>query len=143
MCEQAGIKGNKTNHSLRATGATGLYESGVPEKLIQDRTGHRSLEALRVYEWMNIQQHKAVSSIHSAPVQSSYSQQMHTLSVQGYQPSVTNATNLAIGLTLHNLYGCTINISKNCNQISTPTSQTMSEAEIHRLFAAITESKLP
>ena len=24
MCEQAGIKGNKTNHSLRATGATEL-----------------------------------------------------------------------------------------------------------------------
>lgn len=52
MCEQAGIKGNKTNHSLRATGATELYESGVPEKLIQERTGHRSLEALRVYERM-------------------------------------------------------------------------------------------
>ena len=81
MCEQAGIKGSKTNHSLRATGATELYESGVPEKLIQERTGHRSLEALCVYERTNIQQHKAVSSILSAPVQSSYSQQMHTSSV--------------------------------------------------------------
>ena len=50
MCEQAEIKGNKTNHSLRATGATKLYESGVPEKLIQEHTGHRSLEALRVYK---------------------------------------------------------------------------------------------
>ena len=40
MCEQAGIKGSKTNHSLRATGATELYESGVPEKLIQESTGH-------------------------------------------------------------------------------------------------------
>ena len=68
MCVQAGIKGNKTNHSLRATGATELYESGVPEKLIQKRTGHRSLEALRVYERTNVQQHKAVSSILSAPV---------------------------------------------------------------------------
>ena len=68
MCEQAGIKGNKTNHSLRATGATELYESGVPEKLIQERTGHRSLEALRVYERTNVQQHKAVSSTLSAPV---------------------------------------------------------------------------
>ena len=67
MCKQAGIKGNKTNHSLRATGTTELYESGVPEKLIQERTGHRSLEALRVilYERTSIlkQQNKAVSSI--------------------------------------------------------------------------------
>ena len=32
MCKQAGISGNKTNHSLRATGATKLYQTGVPEK---------------------------------------------------------------------------------------------------------------
>ena len=43
MCKQAGIKGNKTNHSLRAMGATQMYDLGVPEKLIQERTGHRSL----------------------------------------------------------------------------------------------------
>ena len=61
MCKQAGIKGNKTNHNLRATGTTELYKSEVPEKLIQERTGHRSLEALRVYEQTSIQQHKAVS----------------------------------------------------------------------------------
>ena len=30
------------------------------------------------------------------------------LSVQGCQPSDTNAPNLAPGLTLQNLYGCTI-----------------------------------
>ena len=36
MCEQARIERNKTNHSLRATGATQLYESGVPEKVIQE-----------------------------------------------------------------------------------------------------------
>ena len=39
-----GILGNKTNHSLRAYSATKLYNAGVPEKVIQDRTGHRSLE---------------------------------------------------------------------------------------------------
>ena len=33
MCVTAGIQGNKTNHSLRATGATQMYASGVPEKL--------------------------------------------------------------------------------------------------------------
>ncbi len=46
ICKHAGIAGNITNHSLRATSATQLYRSGVPEKVIQERTGHRSLEAL-------------------------------------------------------------------------------------------------
>ena len=50
MCKQAGISGNKTNHSLRATSVTQMYNSGVPEKIIQERTGHRSLEAFRMYE---------------------------------------------------------------------------------------------
>ena len=49
MCEEAGIQG-KSNHSLRVTGATRLYRSGVAERTIQARTGHKSIEALRVYE---------------------------------------------------------------------------------------------
>ena len=31
MCKEAGIVGHKTNHSLRATGASELFEAGVPE----------------------------------------------------------------------------------------------------------------
>lgn len=42
ICEQAGIEGTITNHSLRATSATHMYMSGVPEKVIQECTGHRS-----------------------------------------------------------------------------------------------------
>ena len=49
MCSFTGIKGRVTNHSMRATSVTQMYETGVPEKVIQERTGHRSLEALRVY----------------------------------------------------------------------------------------------
>lgn len=47
MCKRAWIRGHKTNHSLRATGATELYSAGVPGKIIAEQTGHRSLEALR------------------------------------------------------------------------------------------------
>ena len=50
MCERAHITGGYTNHSLRAYGTTTLFHAGVPEKLIQQTTGHRSLEALRQYE---------------------------------------------------------------------------------------------
>ena len=54
---------NKTNHSLCATGATDLYAAAVPEKLIQQRTGHRSLKALRIYERTTGEQKLAVSKI--------------------------------------------------------------------------------
>jgi integrase len=38
------LKGRYTNHSLRATTATRLYQAGVEEQLIMERTGHRSLD---------------------------------------------------------------------------------------------------
>ena len=66
MCERAGIEGHKTNHSLRATAATELYQADVPEKLIQERTGHRSLKALWVYERTTTHQQLAVSSLLSS-----------------------------------------------------------------------------
>ena len=34
MCRLAGISGYKTNHSLRATAATRLYQAGIDEQLI-------------------------------------------------------------------------------------------------------------
>ena len=49
MCEEAGISGRKTNHSLRRTAATMLFEQGVPEKIIQGITGHRSTTGLRSF----------------------------------------------------------------------------------------------
>ena len=39
MCEQASIDGKRTNHSLRATGITTMFQAGLPEKVIQDRVG--------------------------------------------------------------------------------------------------------
>ena len=51
----------QANHSLRATGATQLYNAGVPEKITQQRTGYRSLDSLCVYERTSVQQHRAVT----------------------------------------------------------------------------------
>lgn len=50
LCDSCGIKGYKTNHSLRATCATRLYENGVDEQLIMERTGHRSTRGVRSYK---------------------------------------------------------------------------------------------
>ena len=47
ICTDAGVGGNKTNHSLRATGTTALFTDGVPEKVIQQRSGHLSLQGMR------------------------------------------------------------------------------------------------
>ena len=47
LCTSAGIKGYKTNHSLRVTSATRMFQGGVDEQLIMSRTGHRSIEGVR------------------------------------------------------------------------------------------------
>ena len=65
MCRLAGVSGDYTNHSLRAFDATKLFQSGVSEKLIQQRMGHRSLEALRQYERTSSSQLLDVSNIMS------------------------------------------------------------------------------
>ena len=57
------ICGCKTNHSLRATGATNLIKAGVPEKVISEITGHLTVESLRMYERTSVEQTQAVSNI--------------------------------------------------------------------------------
>ncbi len=62
MCKEAGLSEKKTNHSLRATGASALFNAGVSEKLIRDVTGHRS-NALQLYERPSQDQKQYVSSV--------------------------------------------------------------------------------
>ena len=63
MCNEARINGNFTNHSLRASGATQLFQNDVPEKVISEVTGHHSTKALREYERVAIQQKQVASNI--------------------------------------------------------------------------------
>jgi len=46
----ASIPGYFTNHSLRVTAATRLYDAEVDEATMMDRTGHRSVEGIRTYK---------------------------------------------------------------------------------------------
>ena len=59
MCNAAGIEGKFINHSLRTSGATALFQSEAPEKVI----GHRSVNALRQYEKVASQQKQAACNI--------------------------------------------------------------------------------
>ena len=62
MCKEAGIP-ERSNHSLRATGATALFQAEIPERIIQKTTGHHSLKALRSYERISHEQHLEVSKV--------------------------------------------------------------------------------
>ena len=109
MCAEAGIEGNKTNHSLRATGATQMFQAEVPEKIIQQRTGHRSLVAMRAYERTTEEQHQAVSSVLATVPQSSSTsytnQYLRSKEVVNFQQPLSGSS-----ITFQGLTGCTINI---------------------------------
>lgn len=46
------FQGHYTNHSLRALAVTRLYDAGIDEQLITEKTGHRST-SVRSYKRMN------------------------------------------------------------------------------------------
>ena len=62
MCLQAQVLGKNTNHSLRASGITKLFQAGSLEKVIEDRSGHRSLDGLRKYERVSEEQQDTACS---------------------------------------------------------------------------------
>ena len=66
ICSDGKISGNKTNPSLHATGASMLFQAGVPEKVIQHRTGDLSLQGLRHYERVTSEQQCAASHVLSS-----------------------------------------------------------------------------
>ena len=137
MCSLAGIEGRISNHSLRATSVTQMYESGVPEKVIQERTGHRWLEALRMYKRTNAQQHETVSKVLTAPHSLTYNEQVQisrqhasvsTMSLN--QPSSTQS----VSISLNNLQGCTINIHNTPGRVQNPSFE-LTHAEVDELFS--------
>ena len=65
LCESAGLS-RKTSHCLRVTCASRLFQSNVQEKLIRERTGHRS-NALLGYEKKSDEQELKVSNVLGPP----------------------------------------------------------------------------
>ena len=59
-----------TNHSLRATAMTRMFNQGVPEKVIAEKSGHRSLDGLRSYEHPSRKLEKAAGEIIADPTRS-------------------------------------------------------------------------
>ena len=63
LCKDAGIPRFSTNHSLRVTAATRLYQTRVDEQQVIECTGHCSLEGKRSYKRTSDVQKQAVSDI--------------------------------------------------------------------------------
>ena len=127
MCREAGIAEKKTNHSLRATGATALFSAGVPERLIRDVTGHQS-NALHLYERPSLAQKEAVSGI-LVQGNNSFAKEMQKIDAGGScstssahqcPPAVQKTSALTsqqqwsgpmLGSLFSGLSNCTVNIS--------------------------------
>ena len=128
MCPDAGISGNQTNHSLRATGATEMFQAQVPEKIIQERTGHRPLAALRTYEHNTEKQHRAVSSVLSSSSHHSYKQAIqnfHQANIDlNFQPNTAQVSGTHI--SFQSVTGCTVNIYQ------TPMSAAAGPGAVHK-----------
>ena len=75
MCIDACLP-TKSNHSLRATGATTMFQSNVPEKMIQSTTGHRSIDDLQRYERISQVQHQALSRVMMYSEPTTYKEQL-------------------------------------------------------------------
>ena len=89
ICSDGNIAGHKTNHSLRATGASELYHAGVPENIIKERTGHMSLTGLHHYEHTADSQHRVVSQI------------LQSKEVTTYQKELVNTVSTGSQVQMH------------------------------------------
>ena len=59
----AGIKGFCTDHFLRSTEATRLYDADVDKQQVMERTGHHNLDGIKICEHILMQQKNALSTL--------------------------------------------------------------------------------
>ena len=118
LCKAAGIEGFKTNHSLRVSAATRLFQSGVDEQLIMSRTGHRSIDGVRTYKRVSEEQKMALSSVLNATTNGTEQQQTVQPQAELLSKKPKLVDNLPISmptqhasscLNLHGCHGITIN----------------------------------
>ena len=115
MCEAAGVS-HKTNHSLRATSATEMFQAGVPEKVIQKRSGHRSTDVLWLYEHISDEQQKAATAVLSSTDKVDYNsllpeikpEPLHNVPTASKIPNASAATVPSKGFNFH---GCTVSLN--------------------------------
>ena len=129
ICEKSGIGVHYTNHSLRATAITRMFNCGVPEKVIAENSGHRSTKALRCYERTSEELQQAVTKVINNPTNPAtpecmaftFQQSTECTSVTEFKKMVSEdkpvttstglAANPSVGAFSGSFTNCTINIS--------------------------------
>ena len=110
MCKEANFKA-KSSHCLRVTCASALFNAGVEEKLIRDRTGHRS-NALFKYEKVSEMKSTEVSDI-LAPKCSSTSNVSLSNEVSETAVEVGSSASTCEFMSCPYFNNCTISINVN------------------------------
>ena len=124
LLEKAGLETRYTNHSLRATAITRMFNSGIPEKVIAENSGHRSTKALRCYERIPQEQQKTATRVINCPSNTNATEPVKEASSE-FIPSVASSTSeskpligasgepsaQSLGGFSGNFTNCTINIS--------------------------------
>lgn len=131
MLDSAGIDSSKkTNHSLRATAISRMFQSSVAQKVVMERSGHLSKEGLVPYERTTAQQQKAVckvladascsSRVNSNPPKcpeiTDIDQQKQSLvdvkpPVEAFEKKPAVGNELMKNLQFQNMQSCTFNIN--------------------------------
>ena len=97
VCVKANIPGHKMNHSLRATGIFDLFQAGVPDMIIQDLSGHLSMDGLRQYQRTSEQEEDVSKVLASGcSIQKSH----HSLMQRPYYSPVQNVSDCNV--TIYN-----------------------------------------
>lgn len=83
LMQRAGVQGMFSNHSLRATTASRLFDNNVDEQLICEQTGH-SGNAVRRYKHSTLQMKESVSAILAGDAKcGAVSKSCHGIGVKG------------------------------------------------------------
>ena len=109
MCDQAGIE-RRSNHSLRATGASNMFQANLPEHVIQSRTGHLSLKALHTYERVTEEQQKEACKVLTPIDQQGSNEPKNPSTSAVAKPQVVSPAPLMANTLFGNPQNCTINV---------------------------------
>jgi hypothetical protein len=71
-----------------------MYEGGIPENLISEKSGHKSIKALRSYETTSVQQEKVAGSMISGEASISECQGRKIPTAEAHQPNMPTFTGM-------------------------------------------------
>lgn len=100
MAAAAGLKGRKTNHSLRHTACNRLLNSGVAPVVVAQLSGHKNIDSLRNYSTADIHQQREMCSIlqnsstrhHQEPVPTRQQEEHHLVSTSSSAASTSKSS---------------------------------------------------